>query len=108
MIKPNPVSTGVRIALAVLGLMIALWLIVQLRSILVLLLIATVLATGIFPLVEWLHARAFPPKGWHLPRWLAISLTLLVIFLGSSGLIYSWARRCGGREAMPGRIFPPT
>lgn len=43
----SAVGTGLRIALATLGLLLALWLAVQLRSILVLLLIALVLATGI-------------------------------------------------------------
>ncbi len=77
-----------RIALAVLGLLIALWLIVQLRSFIALLLIATVLATGIFPLVEWLHARRFPPKDWQLPRWLAILAVLLTIVFVAAGLFY--------------------
>jgi len=86
--RRSPVSVGVRIALVVLGLLIALWLLVQLRSIVVLLLIALTLATGIHPVVEWLHARALPPRGWHFPRWLAILATLLAIVAAVLGLCY--------------------
>ncbi len=74
--------------MVLLGLLIALWLLVQLRSIVVLLLIALTLATGIHPVVEWLHARALPPGGWHLPRWLAILGTLLAIVAAVLGLCY--------------------
>lgn len=84
----SPLSAGVRVALAVLGLLIALWLLVQLRSIVVLLLIALTLATGIHPVVEWLHARALPPGGWHLPRWLTIFATLFTIVAVMFGLFY--------------------
>ena len=84
----SPVSIGARIALVVLGLLIALWLLVQLRSIVVLLLIALTLATGIHPLVEWLHARALPPGGWHFPRWLAILTTVFAIVAAVLGLGY--------------------
>jgi len=86
--RRSPVSVGVRIALVVLGLLIALWLLVQLRSIVVLLLIALTLATGIHPVVEWLHARALPPGGWHFPRWLAILTTVFAIVAAVLGLGY--------------------
>lgn len=81
-------AIGVRIALAVIGLLLALWLVVQLRSIVALLLIAMVLSTGIFPLVEWVHSRRFPPNGWRLPRWLVVLLVLLGLVSISAGLIY--------------------
>jgi predicted PurR-regulated permease PerM len=84
----SPVSDGVRTALAVLGLLIALWLVVQLRSILVLLLISAVLATAIYPGVEWLSTRRLPPKGWHIPRWLSIFTSLLAIVITALGLSY--------------------
>lgn len=82
------VSVGVRVGLALLGVLLALWLVVQLRSLIVLLLVATTLATGIHPVVEWLEAHALPVKSWRLPRWLAILLTLLVIVAGALGLFY--------------------
>jgi predicted PurR-regulated permease PerM len=88
MTRPSPVSIGARIALIVIGLVAALWLIVQLRSILILLLIAMVLASGIYPFVEWLHSRRLPPKGWRVPRSLAIFTTLLGIVLSALGLFY--------------------
>lgn len=83
----SPVSIGARIAFVVLGLLIALWFLVQLRSIVVLLLIALTLATGIHPVVEWLHARTLP-GGWHFPRRLAILTTLLAIVAAVLGLCY--------------------
>lgn len=86
--KRSPVSIGARIALVVLGLLIALWLLVQLRSIVVLLLIALTLATGIHPAVEWLHARTLPPGKWHPPRWLAILSTLFAITVVVLGICY--------------------
>lgn len=84
----SPVAIGARIALVVLGLLAALWLFVQLRSLVVLLLIALTLATGIHPVVEWLHTRALPPGGWHFPRWFAILVTLLAIVVAVLGLCY--------------------
>ncbi len=84
----SPVATGVRIALATLGLLLALWLLVQLRSICVLVLIALVLATGIHPVVECLQARQWPPGGWSLPRWLAVGGVLLAIVAVVLALFY--------------------
>ncbi len=84
----SPVAIGARIALAVLGLLLALWLLVQLRSICVLLLIALVLATGIHPVVEWIHARRWPPGGWRVPRWLAIGGVLLALVAALLALLY--------------------
>lgn len=84
----SPVASGVRIALAVLGFLAVLWLAVQLRGIIVLLLISIVLATGIYPLIERMHTWRFPPKGWRLPRWLVIFSVLLIIVIIASGLFY--------------------
>ena len=84
----HPVAVGVKIALAVLGLLLALWLLVQVRAIVVLLLIALTLATGIFPVVKMLQAPALPPGGWHLPRWLAVLAPLLGILAAALGLFY--------------------
>ena len=77
-----------RIALAVFALCIGLWLVVELRGVVALLLIALVVATGIFPLVEWLHARRFPPRGWRLPRWLVILGVLLSMVCIAFGVFY--------------------
>lgn len=88
MTRRTTISAAVRVALAVLGLLLALWLLVQLQGIVVLLLLATTLATGIFPVVEWLEGRALPPKGWHLPRWIPILATLLLIVGAALTLFY--------------------
>lgn len=82
----HPVSVGVKITLAALGLLVALWLLVQLRSIVALVLVALTLATGLHPIVEWLHRFSFPPKAWQLPRWLIILTTLLAMVFAMAGL----------------------
>ncbi len=82
------VSVGVRVGLALLGVLLALWFIVQLRSLVILLLVATTLATGIHPVVEWLQAHALTLNDRRLPRWLAILITLLAIVLAALGLFY--------------------
>lgn len=71
-----------------LGLLIGLWLLFELRSIVALLLAALALATGIHPIVEWIHARRLPPRGWQIPRWLAILSVLLFIVIGAAALFY--------------------
>jgi predicted PurR-regulated permease PerM len=88
MTKPTPTSNGVRVALSVLALLIGLWVVVKLESLLILLLVAAVLATGIDPVVEWIHSRGFPPGGWRIPHWLAILISLLAIVLLALGLFY--------------------
>lgn len=84
----SPVATGVQIALAVFGLYLGGWLLVQLRGVITLLLIALVVATSIFPWVEWMHARRFPAGGWSPPRWLVILAVLLSFVFTACGLFY--------------------
>lgn len=86
--KRSPVANGVQIALATIGLLVALWLVMQLRSICVLLLMALVLATGIHPVVEWLQARRWPPGNWRCPRAVAIGAVLLAVLAVALGLFY--------------------
>ncbi|MDQ3546926.1 MAG: AI-2E family transporter, partial [Verrucomicrobiota bacterium] len=81
-------SVGVRVTLAVLGLLLALWLLTRLQGLVVLLLLSTTLATGVFPIVEWLEGRPLPPNGWRLPRWIPIFCTLLAIVVAALGLFY--------------------
>ncbi|MBA3607779.1 MAG: AI-2E family transporter [Chthoniobacterales bacterium] len=81
-------SVGVRVTLAALGLLLALWLFTRLQGLVVLLLLSTTLATGVFPIVEWLEGRALPPNGWRLPRWIPIFCTLLAIVVVALGLFY--------------------
>ncbi len=82
------VSVGVRVGLALLGLLLALWFLIQVRSLVVLLLVATTLATGIYPVVDWLQRNALPFRGWRIPRWLAILITLLAVVAAALGLSY--------------------
>lgn len=88
----SPVVTGILIALSIMGILLAGWLIVKLKALVVLLLISVVLASGIDPVVQWIHRQRLPPKGWQVPRALAILLVLLgallvfvgiVVFIGS-------------------------
>lgn len=82
------VSTGVKVTLGAIGLLLALWLGARLQSLLVLLLLATTLATGIYPVVEWLETRTLPFRGWRIPRSLAILSTLLTAVAAVLGLFY--------------------
>jgi predicted PurR-regulated permease PerM len=61
-------------AVAVLG---AAWLVWQVAEILVLVLIAAILATGLNPPVRRLQERPWGRRGRHLPRWAAIGLVYL-------------------------------
>lgn len=90
--RRSPVANGVLIALAVLGILLGLWLLQQLRAMVVLVLIAVVIATGVDPLIERMLQWRLPPRGWQLPRALAILLVLLgallvfgaiLLFIGS-------------------------
>ncbi len=88
MITPAHISAGVRLLLVAFGLWIALRLFVQLQGIIVLVLLAMTLATGISPVVDWLASRKLPPNGWQAPRWIPILGTLLAIVAAALGLFY--------------------
>ncbi len=74
-------ATAIQIALAILGICAAIWLASKLFTLIALILVAIVLATGIHPIVGWLQAR-------HFPRWLAILSILLAIIVIALGLFY--------------------
>ncbi len=88
MTSRDAVSVGVRVGLALLGVLLALWFLIQVRSLVILLLVATTLATGIHPVVEWLQDHALPFKDRRLPRWIAILITLLAMVGAALGLFY--------------------
>ncbi len=56
----SPLTTGIFIALAVIAILLALWLIYRLQAVIVLILIATIIATGVDPLIDRM-------QGWRLP-----------------------------------------
>lgn len=100
------VANGVLIALAVLGILIGLWLVVRLSALIVLIFIAMILSTGIDPVVQRIHGWRLPPGGWQVPRALAILMVLLgalVIFIGILLFIVSvaWTQGMLLWERMP-------
>jgi predicted PurR-regulated permease PerM len=70
---------AVRIILLVTGIVLGLWLVVTLRTVLVQVLLALILAAGLTPLVDWLADR-------RLPRGLAVLLIYLALILLLVGL----------------------
>ena len=83
----SPVATGVLIALSVIGILLGLWLLNKIQSIVVIVLIAVIVATGIGPLVDRMMRIRFPPGGWHLPKGVAILLVFLGIFIVIGGIV---------------------
>ncbi|MDR7520690.1 MAG: AI-2E family transporter [Armatimonadota bacterium] len=73
-------------AVVILGLT---WLVWQVAEILVLVLIAAILATGLNPLVERLQERPWGRRRRHLPRWASIGLVYLgvLVALGVTGSV---------------------
>lgn len=63
----------------VLGIVVAIWLVFELTSVLTIVLISLILATGLRPLVEWLYAL-------HVPRPLALLLIYLAFVAALVGL----------------------
>jgi predicted PurR-regulated permease PerM len=74
------VETGVLIALAVIAILLVLWMMNLVMPVIVLILVATVFAAGIDPLVTRLSEINLP-GGRHLPRALAILFILLAALL---------------------------
>jgi predicted PurR-regulated permease PerM len=83
----SPVVTGVLIALAVIGILLLLWALRLAAGVVLVLLIAMVLATGMDPLVERMQSWRVPPRRWRLPRGLSIALILLLALLLLGGLL---------------------
>ncbi|MHB9110581.1 MAG: AI-2E family transporter [Armatimonadota bacterium] len=79
------VQTGIAIALAVVGIVLGLVLIYNLRALLLLALIALVITTGIDPSVQRLQRLGF--RGRHMPRALAALLILLAALLVLAGIL---------------------
>jgi predicted PurR-regulated permease PerM len=73
----SPLTTGIFIALAVIAILLALWLIYRLQAVIVLILIATIIATGVDPLIDRMQGWRLPPRAWQLSRALSILLVLL-------------------------------
>lgn len=72
--------------LAILGIVLALWLVVRLKTLVVLGLIAVVLTTGIAPAVVWIEKRRLP-GGRHLPRAAAILVVYAAAFFVVSVMV---------------------
>jgi predicted PurR-regulated permease PerM len=83
----SPIATGVLIALAVIGVVLALWLLRALQAVIVLILIALVFVAGIDPLVDRIQSLKLP-RGRRIPRALAIIIVLLAAILGVLGIIF--------------------
>jgi len=79
------IQTGIVIALAVVGIVLGLVLIYNLRALLLLALIALVITTGIDPAVRRLQRVSI--RGRHLPRVLAAVLILLAAVLLVAGIL---------------------
>jgi len=72
------ISLSTLLTIAAAGLAAAaLW---QLRSLLILLLISTVLASAIAPIVNW-------AEQWRIPRWITVILVYLTVISGLTGFI---------------------
>lgn len=71
--------------LAILSVVLALWLMVRLKALVVLGLIAVVLAAGLAPAVLWIEKRRLP-GGRHLPRVVAILIVYIAAFVVVSGM----------------------
>lgn len=76
-----PHTTPILTVLAVMGILAGVWLATKLFALIALLLVALILATGIHPVVEWIHQKAFP-------RWLAILSVLLTLVVASITVFY--------------------
>ena len=87
MSKRGPVATGVLIALAVIGILLLLWLISRLSSVVVILILATLLATGIGPIIDRITQKPLPPGGWHLPKGAAVILVYLCLIIVLSAIV---------------------
>ena len=88
----HPVAAGVLIALAVIGILLFLWSLTRVSSLVIILLLSTVLAAGLSPLVDRLRRARLPPGGWSLPTWAALLLVylgLIVVMLGIAGFVGS-------------------
>ncbi len=98
---PRSILTlAIQIALAVIGILAALWLANKLFTLIALLLVAIVLATGIHPIVTWLQAHRFP-------RWLAILSVLLTIVIVALGIFFFvgnslWTQSNQALDHLPG------
>lgn len=79
------ILTGIGIALALIGILLGLLLIYNLRALLLLALIALVITVGIDPVVRRL--QRFSIHGRHLPRGLAAILILLAALVVFAGII---------------------
>lgn len=79
MAKRDPVASGALIAAIVIGMILFLWFIWRISSIVVIILIATVLAAGIGPLVDRMSQVKLSPRGWTMPRGLAVLLVYLTL-----------------------------
>lgn len=75
---------GVLTALAVLGILLAVWVIVLLKPVVIILLISIVLATGLAPLIVRLEKRRVS-KGHYLPRGMAILIIYIAALLVLAG-----------------------
>lgn len=77
----SPLARNILTALAVIGALLLLWVVAQIKAVVVLVLISVVLATGLAPAVAWVEHRRIRGD-WRLPRPVAIfSIYLLALFL---------------------------
>ena len=79
------------IAWSVLGLLgggVLLWALYQLRAVLIVLYISTLLAIGMNPAVQWIERRHFGRRARRMPRWAAV-LTLYACLLAALVLVVS-------------------
>lgn len=78
------IARSVLTFLACLGVLLALWIVVRLKAVVVLAVIAIVLATGLAPAVVWIENRKLPGNR-RLPRAAAILLVYIAAFAVLSG-----------------------
>lgn len=74
-----------RTFLLVSGALLAIYLAVQIRGLLVIILLAVILSTTINPLAMFVHDHPLPPRGWRIPK-VAVVLFIYLVLLVLLGL----------------------
>lgn len=84
----DPWSLIVRTFLLLAGSLLALYLAIQIRGLLILIVVAAILSTAINPAANLVHKLRLPPRGWRIPKIVVVLLiyTGILVLLGLAGL----------------------
>jgi predicted PurR-regulated permease PerM len=72
---------------ALFGAGLLLWVLYQLRAVLIVLYISTLLAIGLNPAVQWIERRRFGRRARRLPRWVAVLVLYIALLTGLTVLV---------------------